>query len=409
MTCLEAQEQFSALADETLSRGERAALDAHLVGCADCHRELERFRATVSLLRAIEPAQASLGFVDRVLAVTRPTPWYRRLLRRAFLPLPMKIPLEAAAIVLVGIGVAYVFQQTPELREVARMDAPASSQVEPRPSAPEQAKLSKRAAAESQIPTSREAPPAAPEGFLAPEAPLVARGTSPPAPEVPSPAPEAPPLRRETSPPAREAPSATREAPSATPEKLLADAARAQTGRAATGELSPPTSKAGAPASRDALESQQLAAPSAPPLARQRVDTPAEEKDAARAKNEPSATEAPPAAMAPPVTQPSLQAAPKKEARVAAKASAAADVSGRLSVADRGDAERALEDLVRRNGGALVQRRAVPDATVVEVVVPRATYHEFARQLATIGRWAPDGEPSELPAEVRLSLRLIDY
>jgi len=61
MTCHEARELFSALIDDALGGKERAVLDAHLATCADCGRELQRFRDTVALLRAVEPARAPAG------------------------------------------------------------------------------------------------------------------------------------------------------------------------------------------------------------------------------------------------------------------------------------------------------------------------------------------------------------
>src|SRR5262249_46491645 len=113
MTCHDAREQFSALVDDALAGGERAALEAHLATCPDCRRELQRFRDTIALVRAVGPLRAPSGFVDRVLEAARPVPWYRRFFRGLFLPWPIKLPIEAAAIVLVGIGVALVYRATP--------------------------------------------------------------------------------------------------------------------------------------------------------------------------------------------------------------------------------------------------------------------------------------------------------
>ena len=123
MTCHDARELFSVLVDEVLGADERGALDAHLATCADCGRELQRFRDTVALLRAVEPARAPAGFVDRVLEAARPTPWPQRWLRALFLPWPLKLPIEAAAIVLVTVGVVYVFRATPELQRAARLES----------------------------------------------------------------------------------------------------------------------------------------------------------------------------------------------------------------------------------------------------------------------------------------------
>jgi len=125
MTCHDARERFSALVDDALEADARAGLDAHLATCADCRRELQRFRDTVSLLNGVAPVRAPAGFVDRVLEAARPAPWPRRLARGLFVPWPVKLPMEAAAIVLVAVGVALVYRGTPELQQAARLEAPA--------------------------------------------------------------------------------------------------------------------------------------------------------------------------------------------------------------------------------------------------------------------------------------------
>jgi anti-sigma factor RsiW len=53
----EQREQLSALLDNELAGAERADLEAHLQGCADCRAELESLRRTRALLRALpQPA-----------------------------------------------------------------------------------------------------------------------------------------------------------------------------------------------------------------------------------------------------------------------------------------------------------------------------------------------------------------
>lgn len=124
MTCHDARERFSALVDDALSTAERRAVDAHLLGCPDCRAELERLEATVALLHRVEPPRAPAGFVDRVLAARRGASWRSRVLRRLFVPLPVKLPLEAAALVLVALAAVYVLRETPELRQAARLEPP---------------------------------------------------------------------------------------------------------------------------------------------------------------------------------------------------------------------------------------------------------------------------------------------
>ncbi len=120
MSCHDAREWLSDLLDDALEAEARAQVDAHLAGCAECRRELERLRATVSLLRAVERPQAPAGFVDRVLEAARPAPWHRRLLDWLAAVRLLRFPVEAAAVVLVASLAVYVFQGTPALRQAAR-------------------------------------------------------------------------------------------------------------------------------------------------------------------------------------------------------------------------------------------------------------------------------------------------
>ena len=120
MTCHDAREWLSDLLDDALEAEARAQIDTHLAGCAECRRELEHLRATVSLLRAVERPQAPAGFVDRVLEAARPVPWHRRLLDWLAAVRLLRFPVEAAAVVLVASLAVYVFQETPALRQAAR-------------------------------------------------------------------------------------------------------------------------------------------------------------------------------------------------------------------------------------------------------------------------------------------------
>ncbi|HUO65829.1 MAG TPA: zf-HC2 domain-containing protein [Terriglobales bacterium] len=137
MNCHDARELLSALLDDTLDARERSQVQAHLEGCADCRRELDSLRSTVSLLSRVERARAPLGFVDRVMAGVHPVPWYRRLGRLVFLPLSVKLPIEAGAMLVIALLGVYLLQSTPELKDAARPDLPAmTSREEAPPAAP---------------------------------------------------------------------------------------------------------------------------------------------------------------------------------------------------------------------------------------------------------------------------------
>ena len=150
MNCHETRERLSGLLDLALAAPERTEVGAHLEGCPDCRRELDRLRATVSLLSRVERPRAPVGFVDRVTAAARPVPWYQRLGRRLFLPLGIKLPAQAAAMLVIAVLGVYLLQRTPELKDAARVD-----RETPVP-------LASRAATAPQVAVSEVPPPASP-------------------------------------------------------------------------------------------------------------------------------------------------------------------------------------------------------------------------------------------------------
>ncbi|HEV8674312.1 MAG TPA: zf-HC2 domain-containing protein [Methylomirabilota bacterium] len=302
MTCDEARELFSARADDALTPDERGGLDAHLAGCPDCRRELVRFEGTVRLLRAVAPARAPVGFVERVLAAA-PMPWYARWWGRLCRPLVWARPLEATAVVLVAVAAVYLYERTPELR---------------------------------QAPTP------------VPSYPVASQAAREPVP--------VPPPRASTGPPA-----------------------------------SPRAKESSKESSFERLFHAEHAAPAPERMAT--APAPTESRERQAAVRDEAAKRAP---------------APSGPATLAAKAEGRADAVGRLAVADRSEAERALAALLARLGAAEVGRRAEPGVLVVEIVVPASAYPELLEGLGRIGRWEAQPAAAELPARVRLVLRISD-
>jgi len=61
-----ARDRFSALIDGALTAAEAAAVEAHLTGCPVCRADLAQMRATVTLVREVEPVQVPDGFAAAV-------------------------------------------------------------------------------------------------------------------------------------------------------------------------------------------------------------------------------------------------------------------------------------------------------------------------------------------------------
>jgi putative zinc finger protein len=281
VTCHDARELFSALIDETLSREERADVYGHLATCADCRRELASVERTVALIRGATPVRAPAGFVDRVVAAARPTPWYVRAARASLLPWPVKLPLGAAAVLLLGGLALLMFRGTEEQQRAARHE---------------------------------------------------------PAP------------------------------------KVLAD-------RGVTAERRPPDGPA---ATAPAAKRTEPAAPSPP--ARQNAPS-TDRADSPRAREQDRAA----GATAPPASSEAFQAP---------------DVVARLATPEPDTAERALAALVARLAGAVTTRRIVGDARWVDVAIPGDRYADFTREVARLGDYRTESEPSTVPATVRIAVRL---
>lgn len=372
MTCAENREQHSALLDGELPAGERARVEAHLAACAECSAELARLARMLGMLHALPPERAPLGFVDRVLEAARPTPWYVRAGRRLAQPWRVKLPLEAAAVVIVALGAVYVFQKTPELQQAARHESPAPA------SAPVQAPA----------PPSQAASPA-----TAPATP------SESVPAVPPPAAQAP-----TTPARPPASSSERQrAKTASPGGALSE----DVNRTASSNLEAPA-KGPAPL-EDAAKQQAAPAPTAKEITKNK-DAASREAESAVEKKADGARVDAQTAPAPPA-----QAEPRRQrlGRVAPATPEVArdfvppDASGRLAVGDREAAERALAELRGRLGVTEAFRRDAGDGNVViEMIVPRAALADFTHGLDGIGRWTWDRDPSTLPPQIRLQILL---
>ncbi|HTI56573.1 MAG TPA: zf-HC2 domain-containing protein [Verrucomicrobiae bacterium] len=348
MTCHDTRESLSAFLDEALAPEQRREVAAHLEGCADCRRELARLEQTVALLRRVEPARAPVGFVDRVTEAARSRPWYRRAAAAIFVPFSVKLPAEATALVMVALLAVYVFERTPALQESARQEPTARETTREKVAGPTPATdlVGRPARVESPPPRSAESPAAGRKQEQD------RRDTGVTAPGLAQPAPASPKPDVAPAPPLAPPRSETAPAPSA-------PAPPASAGPRVGGEL-------------------------------------AKEAESRRAENRQ------------PPTESSADAARGAAAasRLAAKRAAPSDVVAAIAVRDRDAAERDLSDLIARVGGRETGRRREEEATVVEAIVPQASYAEFTQGLARLGAWRVEAERPDLPAQVHVILRL---
>jgi hypothetical protein len=144
---------------------------------------------TIALMRGAAPVRAPAGFVDRVVAAARPAPWHRRAARALLVPWPVKLPVTAAAVLLVA-GLAVLLYRGVEEQQRAAQAPAAPPALSDRTAG--KAARQERAATPRQDAEAPPAPPpveasrdaAAPERAAAPsEAPPAAARPASPAPE----------------------------------------------------------------------------------------------------------------------------------------------------------------------------------------------------------------------------------
>jgi len=329
VTCHAAREWLGALVDDAVDPARRVEIETHLLACAECRLELEGLRATVGLLRRVEPARAPAGFVDRVMERARPAPWHRRVAAWLFLPLSVKLPAEAVAVVVIAGLAMLLIDRTPELRDAARVERPAPPQISDAPSQPLRT----------------------PPGGETRETPGERIATAPPA----SRAEQSRVAASEQAPLDRGA-SSEQVAPAPVPP--------------APQEPAPGSPAAQSPRPPDAGQQPQSAVTAPPP----RPPAAAESSDEKRERSE----------MARKLAAPSA-------GRVAGLSARPADVAGRLEVRDRSVAVAALPDLLSKVGGSETARRQDGTDIVIEVLIPEVRYDDFVRNLEALGAWSAPG------------------
>lgn len=138
MTHEDVRARFSDLVDGVLGPPEASAVAAHLEVCAACRADLEQLRATIGVLRGMEPLQAPEGFAaavrGRLERMDRPTlrwTWNRF---RAAVPAvrwSWRAAAAATAVALVGIFAVNVLREVvplgPARRDFEAQQPPASS------------------------------------------------------------------------------------------------------------------------------------------------------------------------------------------------------------------------------------------------------------------------------------------
>ena len=127
MNCEEIQRYLSDFLDKSLDVGRAQAIEDHLAVCSRCSEEMASLAECQRLVSGLPAVELPLGFTNRVMARVRETAHPPSLWERLFLPLRIKIPLQATAVVLIAVLAAYIYQKGPLQQESIVAVQPESS------------------------------------------------------------------------------------------------------------------------------------------------------------------------------------------------------------------------------------------------------------------------------------------
>lgn len=99
MECSQIHELLSAYVDDVLSPKESEQLEEHLSVCPACTEELQALEAYLGAMHSLKRIDAPADFIQSVHDRIEKTSFLRRLVKKIFVPVHIKIPLELAGVV----------------------------------------------------------------------------------------------------------------------------------------------------------------------------------------------------------------------------------------------------------------------------------------------------------------------
>jgi hypothetical protein len=124
MECAQAREQVSAYQDKLLPQGESRLLEEHLKECKECakyFRDMRKVLAHVRNLDEVEPPPwMARKIMTKIRSEAEPEP-KKGIFRRLFYPLPIKLPIQAAAVFLIAVSVFYIYNTMQPDLKIARI------------------------------------------------------------------------------------------------------------------------------------------------------------------------------------------------------------------------------------------------------------------------------------------------
>ena len=117
MNCQEVKELASDYLDRRLTPSQVVLLEEHVKSCLSCRQELAQLRAIISMTASLGEIETSPDFIVQVNRKIDGERYPGRLWSWFVEPMRIKLPLEAAALLLVSTFAFYLYHRSPELSQ----------------------------------------------------------------------------------------------------------------------------------------------------------------------------------------------------------------------------------------------------------------------------------------------------
>ncbi len=118
MNCEQVRARLSEYLEKLLDHEIHGAVERHLSSCSRCQGEAESLAKGIRSVADLPSVEPPLGFSQKVMAHIREEAERPGLWHRLFMPIGVKIPIHATALLLVGGFAVYIYQtsQPPEMQ-----------------------------------------------------------------------------------------------------------------------------------------------------------------------------------------------------------------------------------------------------------------------------------------------------
>lgn len=132
MKCSEIEERLTAYLENSLPNEERGVIEQHCADCRHCRDALKDLRKTKEILENLDELEPPPWLADKVMERIAGAEEKKGWLRSFFLPLHVKVPVQALAMALVVVLSIYVYKSTtPDVPDLARLQPSAKTAESP--------------------------------------------------------------------------------------------------------------------------------------------------------------------------------------------------------------------------------------------------------------------------------------